>query len=92
MVLRDSINEFYKGLVREELYKLFDKVFIGELSWQPNRQLQLRLHKVGGEYDKAAYDEYLMLINKHAPLLVMETMQILINLIEIVTCDETEEL
>lgn len=46
MVLRDSINESYKGLVGEKLYELFDKVFVGELSWQPNRQLQWRLYKL----------------------------------------------
>lgn len=83
MVLHDSINESYKGLVGEELYELFDKVFIGELSWQPNRQLQWRLYEVGGEYDKAAHDEYLILMNKRAPSLVTETMQMLVNLVEI---------
>ena len=92
MVLRDSINKSYKGLVGEELYELFDKVFIGELSWQPNRQLQWRLHKVDGEYDKAAHDEYLVLMNKRAPLLVTEAMQMLVNMVEVVAGNETEQM
>lgn len=88
-VLRDSINESYKGLVGEELYDLFDKVSIGELSWQPNRPLQRRLHKLGGEYDKAAHDEYLILMNNRAPLLVTETTQLLVNLAEVATRNQT---
>lgn len=82
MVLRDSINESYKGLVGEALYELFDKVFVGELSWQPNRQLQWRLYKLGEECDTAAHEEYLIIMNNRAPLLVTETIQMLADLAE----------
>lgn len=63
-------------MLGEELYELFDKLFIGELSWWPNRPLEWRLSKSGGEYDKAAHDEYPILMNNCAPLLVTETIQL----------------
>lgn len=83
MVLRDSINESYNGLVGEALYELFDKVFVGELSWQPNRQLQWRLYKLGEEYDTAAHEEYLIIMNNRAPLLVTETIRMLADLADV---------
>ena len=68
-----------------ELYELFDKGLIGELSWRPNKPLQWRLSKSDGEYDKAAHDEYLILMNNRAPLLVTETIQLLVDLAEVAT-------
>lgn len=42
------------------------RLFVGESSWQPDRKLQRRLHMLGAEYDKAAHDEYLSILNERS--------------------------
>lgn len=79
-VLRDSINELYKGPLEDKLYDLFETVFVGDFSWQPDRKLQRRLDMLGKKYDEAAHDEYLSLMNNRAPCLVSETTQMLLDL------------
>ena len=90
-VLHDSVNESYRVLVGEKLYDLFDGVPREKFSWRPDTKLETRLYMSGEEYDEAAHDEYLSLMNDRAPCLVTESMQILLDLAKEATSNNPRE-
>ena len=90
-LLNDSVNESYRVLVGEKLYNLFDGVSTGKFSWRPDKKLKRRLNRSGEEFDEAAHDQYLSLMNDCAPCLVTESMQMLLDLAKDATSNNPGE-
>ena len=90
-VLHDSVSESYRVLVVEKLCDLFDGVSREKFSWRPDTKLERRLYRSGEEYDEAAHDEYLYLMNDRSPCLVTESMQILLDLAKEATSNNSRE-
>lgn len=91
LILGDLINESYKKMIEEKLYKLFDTVFVKKLLWRLNKSLLQKLSKSGEEYEKATHDKYLVLMNNCAFLLFKKITDLLVNLAKVATQNQTEE-